>query len=358
MLGRDLKPQPNRFIPASQQAMTRRTQLLSRPVQLLGWFSVALLISTSVVAQPSGKLAPLSPTKQKTQKEPSQKKEAEKLQTLKRKALALLDEVLAEASDLKLPENRSFVLGVAGDLLWTHDENRARKLFWESMSSLSPLINETPKPGYGFVGFGYMRQHLLTLVTARSPQLALEMLHDSRPPQPAYAYPNYVADGERANEQMILMETAVGDPKQILKVGHRFLAAGVTFDLLEILIRLNEKDPGMAKEFATEVIAKLKTANPVTETEVAGLTASVLRLGRTLPDWTQGRGRLKLNDDQRRNLVNVLTNAALGESAGEGILVPLSEIMPEVKRFAPDRAARLSARLTQFTNSLSAQQRD
>ena len=343
--------------------MTKRVPLLSRAVPLLSWFSVALLISTSVVAQSSVHRAkPAAPgtreAKQKTQKELTQKKESEKRQELKRNALALLDEVVAEVSDLKLPENRSFVLGIAGDLLWTHDENRARNLFWESMSSLSPIINERPQPGFGFCGFEYLRSNLLAHVTRRNLQLAFEMLRSSRPPPPENAYPDYVADIQRSHERQIIMETAVGDPKQILQVGRDILARSVTFDLLEILVRLNEQKPEMASEFAAEVITKLKTANPVTETDVAGLASQVLRLGRTPPDIVATLGRLNLDDDQRRDLVEILTNAALSESADEGILVPLSEIMPEVERFAPDRAAKLNTKLTQFFNALSPEKRN
>ena len=80
----------------------------------------------------------LSPTcviAQVDEKEKAQK-ELEHRQELARKTVALLDEIIAGAWGLKLPENRSFVQASAADLLWKHDEKRARTLFWDALSSL------------------------------------------------------------------------------------------------------------------------------------------------------------------------------------------------------------------------------
>jgi len=46
--------------------------------------------------------------------------------TPEKKAVLLLDQVVAEAGGLKLPENRIYIQISAGDVLWDRDEPRAR----------------------------------------------------------------------------------------------------------------------------------------------------------------------------------------------------------------------------------------
>jgi len=65
-------------------------------------------------------LAPSNVAAQVDEKEKAQK-ELERRQELERKTLGLLDEIVAAAWSLKLPENRSFVMASAAELLWPRD---------------------------------------------------------------------------------------------------------------------------------------------------------------------------------------------------------------------------------------------
>ena len=75
-----------------------------------------------------------------------QEKEAERKQQLEHKTYVLVDEIASGALSLKLPENRSFVLAAAADLLWEHDEPRARNLFWDALNTLN-LMNTFGQQG-------------------------------------------------------------------------------------------------------------------------------------------------------------------------------------------------------------------
>src|SRR5947209_15943963 len=48
---------------------------------------------------------------------------------LEQKALKLLDQIISQGQGLKLPENRIRVQFSSADMLWSHDEARARNLF-------------------------------------------------------------------------------------------------------------------------------------------------------------------------------------------------------------------------------------
>ena len=68
-------------------------------------------------------------------------KELQQRQELTQKAYVLVDEIAIGAHGLKLPENRSFVLTSAADLLWRHNEKWARALFWDSLNSINHLVD-------------------------------------------------------------------------------------------------------------------------------------------------------------------------------------------------------------------------
>src|SRR2546430_4513325 len=85
--------------------------------------------------------APAQVAAQVDEKEKAEK-ELAKRQELEKKTLSLLDEIVGAAWSLKLPENRSYVLTKAADLLWPHDEKRARNLSWEAFNSLNLPANQ------------------------------------------------------------------------------------------------------------------------------------------------------------------------------------------------------------------------
>jgi hypothetical protein len=107
--------------------VSNEKQVPTSPVFSSAFFSLALLAPSLGLAQDD-------------EKEKAQKQTERRLE-LERKTLAMLDEVATQALSLKLPENRSFVLAAAADLLWTQDEKRARNLFWDALNNLTSTYN-------------------------------------------------------------------------------------------------------------------------------------------------------------------------------------------------------------------------
>lgn len=354
--------------------------------------SVLLLISFSLAL-----LSPWSVAAQGDEKEKAQK-EDEKRQELERKTLAMLDEIAAQALSLKLPENRSLVLANAADLLWTHDEKRARSLFWDALSNLTPPIglaedgptvsdattkDSKPKESTAkdsttkrstndkaqslnqyFATF-QLRQEFLRKVARRDPQLALDMLRATRLPQPPEqpSGANYHFPDESDLEQEIANEAAARDPKRALQIARESLSKGFTFQLLGFLFKLNQQSPEVASEFAGDVIDKLQTANVATDVAAWWTAIDLLRIARTPRDVpaensaTLGSNRLKLSDDQRRQLVEIVTNAVLSVSANPNFLSTISEVMPDVEQFAPDRAAKIKTKLADVNRTQTSELR-
>lgn len=354
-------------------------------------FSLLLLISFSPAL-----LSPLSVAAQGDEKEKAQK-EDEKRQELERKTLALLDEVATQALSLKLPENRSLVLAGAADLLWTHDEKRARSLFWDALNNLTSPIgpaedDSTAKDSTSrdskakestakdsttkrstsdkaqslnqYYATFQLRQEFLRKVAQRDPQLALDMLRATRLPPPAQPVPaNYHLPDENDLEQEIANEASVRDPKRALQIARESLSKGFTFQLLGFLFNLNQKSPEAASEFAGDVIDKLQTANLATDVAAWWTAMGILRSARTPPDVPAensaalGSNRLKLSDDQRRELVEIVANATLSVSANPNFLSAISEVMPDVEQFAPDRAAKIKMKLADVNRTRTSELR-
>jgi len=351
--------------------MRIKFQLPSLSILLLLAFSVGLLNPSSVPAQAN--------EKEKAEKE------LERRQELERKTLRLLDEIVAGSWGLKLPENRAFVLTTAADLLWTHDEKRARNLFWEALNNIAPPISQsgddaktkssntkdlTPKGDNAqrlkdYYAMFATRQEFLTRAARRDPHLALDMLRATRlPPAPPQAVnANYRLPDESELEQAIADEVAARDPKRALQIAREGLTK-LSFGLLNTLFRLNQQSPETASEFAGDLIDKLQTANVNTDMVPCVLSVELLRFARPRQDVQAenaallGPAPLRLNDDQKRELVEILTSAAVSVSASENLLLRLPEVMPEIEQFAPDRAAKIKTKLAETKRTLTNEQKD
>jgi len=318
-------------------------------------------------------------------------KELAKRQELEKKTLGLLDETVSAAWSLKLPENRSYVLTKAADLVWPHDEKRARSLFWEALNSLNlpgnqmldgttpknPPANDSAKPSSAkaptkeqaealnqYYATLQKRREFLRKVAQRDPQLALEMLHASRPPLPRQIAEAFRPADEIDLEQELTYAAVANDPKRALQIAHESMAKGLTFQILSLLDQVLQKDEDAGSQLAGEIIAKLNTENFNTSA-APYIAMQLLQLSRTggavlrvnLSPDTSFR-RLKLDDDKKQELVNMLTDAALSVTKPPNILQDIRFAMPEIEQYAPDRAAKLKAQIAEFDRTLPQTQRD
>jgi hypothetical protein len=349
-------------------------------------FSILLLLSfcTSL-------LTPSSVAAQADDKEQAQK-ELERRKDLDRKTTALLDEIVSASWSLKLPENRLMVLASVADLMWPRDEKRARNLYWEAFNSLglqssAALDDSTNRdataqdraPNDGTARrsasdqaqtlkqyhemFGLRRDFFLR-VAQRDPQLALEMLRSTRLRPPESAKVNYRLPDERDLEQEIANAAVARDPKQALRIARESLAKGITFQLLALLFNLNRLSPDTASEFAGDLIDKLQTTNVTADAVAWRISLELLRLSRTRNEAaaavnsTMGPNQLRLNDDQKRELVELLVDAALGVSAPPALSMDLSEVMAEVEQFAADRAPKIRSRMAETRRTLTKEEKE
>jgi hypothetical protein len=344
---------------------------------LLLLFSLGLFAASSVSAQVD--------EKEKAQKE------LERRQQLERNTLALLDEVVAGAWGLKLAENRSFILTTAADLWWPHDEKRGRALFWEALNNLNlptaaldessakePPRSDSAKPATTktptkeqvqslsryYEVFG-KRREFLGRVAQRDAQLALDMLRSTRQPPPRYFPGDFRLPEENDLEQEIANVAAAHDPTRALQIARESLAKGITMQLINVLSRLNQQDQNAASELVRDIIAKLDSEDLGKSLEALVVASELLSqsrnaqavLGETPPAGLSWKP-LKLDDEQKQRIVDMIAEAALSATADPGIMHNIQFVLPEIEQLAPDRAAKIKAKLNEWNRTLNKEQQN
>jgi hypothetical protein len=334
---------------------------------LLLW-AIVLIVVLSGVA-PSQLRAQTDRAKT-TATDSEKEKEAEQRKDLEKKKLALLHDLAASAWSLKLPENRLFIMAGAADLLWAVDEKRARTVYWDALSALSLMTSAARAPGQNisreerikllenYMSSFQLRQRLLLQVARKDPQLALEMLRATRLPVPRHLATEIQLPDDTQLEQGIATEVAARDPEHALQLARQSLAKGLRFDVLNFVHRLNQVDSEKASQFVGDIISKLRTLNVGSDYVASMIALQLLYAGRT-PDAEDPVRRtaapeknLRLSDEQKRELAELLADAALSASAGPDILRQISGAMPYIERYFPERRAAIERKVASSNQTL------
>lgn len=345
----------------------RRTGLLSSCILSLCILSLRVLVFaflTSAFAQtvPPTQGSIASPAK-------DSKEDQEKLQkALEDKALKLLESTLADAQMLKLVENRALFQSAAADLLWTRDEKRARSLFQDAVNSLTLAVNSSgPDRERENNPWILMQSRFQTIQTiaGRDPQFALELLRSSRPEVSEGVDLRYgMRDQELMQEQAIAAQAAEKDPKLALKMAQESLKKGVSYNLLRLLSRLQQKDSEAATHLAGDMVKKIRTEDLINDHEAAFAAVELLRsiLQPTRNDFDapitgQADGKVKglvLDEDTIRDLAETVVNVALSTSNNSpgGALIEIQSLLPDLEKRLPGRIPQLRQRLAEVIQTI------
>jgi hypothetical protein len=339
---------------------------------------LASLLSITGLAQSDGS-RPQSTDGEKTGNEASDKKAVEK------KALGLLDETLKEAEGLRLPENRIRLQANAADLLWKHNEKRARELFKKAMDALSELLledgaDEQPSgfraiPEYPLLGQAreQLRQEILQMIGQRDGKLAREFLRATNRSNTAKALAerglvSNIRHDEYDPELQIELGLAAGiaatDPAQALEIAEESLDRGLAQELAVIVQQLAIKDKAAAGKLVAAVMKRLRSANLVTDRSAGSLAILLLRMTFRQDDddsSDQESSSDLLDDKTIRELIDIVSAAALSRNSGsEGaddedlpyLLDGLQSMMAEIQKYAPSRAEALNKKFAAFNKKL------
>ncbi len=171
----------------------------------------------------------------------------------------------------------------------------------------------------------------------------------------------------------LLSQVAASDPKRALQLATESLSKGYSFELLNLVQRLNEKDAEAATKFAGEVARRLRAENLLRNREALHVAAQFLQataqrrqtmatLGGAGGGWAGGKP-LALDEQTRRDLVDALVTAALAADPADGyhrhyyLFSTLRSTMAEVEKQAADRAPLVRRRMAEFEQTLGSANR-
>ena len=317
-----------------------------------------------------------------------QQKQAQK--EVEKKALALLEEIIADAQSLRVAENRALLTATAADLLWTRDEKRARSLFTDALNTLaaaraaSSIANSTEDgegTGRNYANYaGYMasalRQQLLQMVARHDATLALDLLRagSSAKPAPASDAPAKAAAPAQANpnrgmmdedarlEQSLIAQIAATDPKTALRIAEESLAKGVSPNLLSTLRVLQRKDAEAATKLAGSIVERLHSTNFQTNPEAAfvvmqlfDISAHPERYGSRQAATGEAsaatgdaakKPQPLLNETALRDLADIAASAMITGGAMSASIYQAPTLLPFIEKYAPARAAQIRGKLS------------
>lgn len=301
---------------------------------------------------------------------PVKEEAKEQHKALEQKALVLLDETLAEAGALKLAENRALVQASAADLLWAHDEKRARSLFQDALTNLAEVKIKSDRRrarGLGEWMRQQLRQHLLHIMARRDPQLALDYLRASRGQSETEADSAFEETNmELQLEQSLAAQVAARNPKLALQMAEESLTKGISHGLIGVVLRLQEKDSSSAAKLTSAIIDKLRSSSLTANPEALSVVHSLLRMGTqpqasflsVFPSQSLTRKPPQpLDENARRDLVQATARLALSVPAGSRHLHSVQMMMPEVEKYAPESALPLRRKLAEFHETLDPRER-
>ncbi len=329
--------------------------------------SIILLLCTFSMAQT------VTPT-------PDPEKEKKKKE-LDEKVVQMLEQAIGDAPTLRLPQNRAIVYALAADLYWKFDEKRSRDLFRSAASEILAFNadserekRESTEPFFEFPDFNDTRSQVMPLIAKNDAELALELLVQTRSAALADSIlkasaPDARSDSdmmsfspekqrvrqEVALEQRFALLAADENPDKAIKLIKESLAKGVSYNVLQLLQKLNKKDEKKATELAGEVIKKLLDTDLAKKSDELQIAINFLQFaarGDTPANANVKDKPFKFTELQSKDLATKLANTFLQPSNSVTLAMALTRSMSNLEKLVPEKVALLKQKQSDSQKAL------
>ena len=293
------------------------------------------LFPAALIFACAGFAAAQDTTAQSATAPPDVKQQQEEKLKLETKAAALLEQVVAEAQGLRLPENRIRVQIAAGDMLWDRSAPRARGLLVDVGAILGQMMLDVDKTDRNDVQtLNQLRQDLVLTAGRHDAELGYQLLRSTQ--QQATSETN-VLNGRRvipdqsANlEQSLLATIAATDPKAAYQKAAEALDKGeYPTSLIRVLAQLDAKDPEAFKKLSEKTLSRLGSDNMVGSREATNLTLTLLVGGpRPAATATSTPAGANTTTTNRLTYAQVLNESAYHDLMDNAITAALTATAP------------------------------
>src|SRR2546425_4165221 len=228
------------------------------------------------------------------QQSPDPQQQQEEKAKLEKKAVALLEQVVADAQGLKLPENRIRVQIAAGDMLWDKNPGRARGLLTDAGAMLGQVMLEVDRNDRDdMMTINQLRQDLVLTAGRHDAELGYQLLHSTQPPPQQQSQTSAVLGPGRGNrsqiifdqqannlEQMLLSTVAATDSKYAYQKAIESLDKNeFPPSLNRILTQLQSKDQELFKKLSDKTLNRLASDSLLSSSQASSVAINLLMPG-------------------------------------------------------------------------------
>ncbi|MEZ5426655.1 MAG: hypothetical protein R2747_10345 [Pyrinomonadaceae bacterium] len=192
--------------------------------------------------------------------------------------LEVIGQILFDAEKLEFPENRAWVFAEVAEHLWRADEVSARKLLERSLTELTAAQNGVKPPvdprdsEYRLFYGQTPRSEIVKMISALDPELALDYLLKSRPPEISRLLEDFrarksqtqgraesvgFAIGEAQKERELKAQIIRQNPLRAAEFVEEDVKNGVTSQTLEFLRAVYKNDPARADQLTEKAVAQI-----------------------------------------------------------------------------------------------------
>jgi len=345
----------------------------------ISFIIVLSLVSYPLAQTPDERLRLQRPPQQPPQQTEEEKKAAKELE---KKALALVDDLVAEAMSLKLAENRVYVLTGAAEALWKHDEESARALIREAMNQVVAQMRESKEkaaqddgqyldPRYIHKNDNlYLRGAVMNFLAMRDAKLALEFLQTMRSLRPAERQNPGEEQQEKMLELQLASQVAENDPQTALRIAEGYLDGKMDYQVINLWNALQSKDPKAASTLTGRIVGHLKSQDILGDYEASGFVFNVLSILKSRADEianaqknqaASGTAQINSAETQQayREALEIAAAATLKitvnnlinqdeANRARNLLMQIPNYLPDIEKLLPSRIAAVRAKVAQF----------
>lgn len=262
-----------------------------------------------------------------------------------KKALDLIESLSEQLSNLHSPTNRLQAQCTVADLLWSRDEKRARALFTAAVTQLAARISEID---YGDVDvyqelnrINQSRQELIMRIAAHDADLAVTALRQTQFPTDnvSRSRGNFDFQYEATLEMNVAAAIVDKNPAAALKLARSSLARGISWNVINFLPQLYQKDQKAGQDLFQDIVTRIKNENINRSPELANNAWNLLNAFQPP----------QADEETYRDLLTTVLGYVLGASRqtqtgmsmAQNFYHQLDRIAPLVEKYAPARTAEL-----------------
>jgi len=323
---------------------------MSRSARSLCLLSVVLALALLVFGQ--------SANKRDLQKE----KEAAELR--EKGALAIMEQALSNAKNLKLPQNRIAVETESLQLFWGRDKSRANGLLNQLAAEFAQASGERPEASSSsnrLNALRQQRQQLVQFLGSVEPQMALTFLAATRP-YVRMEPPEQEEAEERQIQLNLASQEAARDPRLALDIAEKKLdeSDDIPFELLNVLNMLASRDRGAETKLLREIVSRLEHGDLTADPQ--NLNFAVNLLSSRSPNPGDQNASQQAQDsggelEALRSLAETLAAAILSPEFPNDRIGNVEGCLPTLVSLAPGQAPSLRQKVAQYRRAMYPAQR-